>query len=98
MGRIRPGPLIARLQQVHVDTAAGALRSLRDRGEQCIAAPLHAIGSELHIEHRSGRSRRDLVDKRDEILRLRRRPRNQGLDPWRRACGGRAARIGSDGP
>ena len=62
MGRVGPGALIPRLQEVHVDAAATALRLLGDRRQQCVAAPLHAIGPELHVEHRAGRRGDNLVE------------------------------------
>ena len=72
-----------------MDSAAGALRRLRDRGQQRVAAPLHAVGAELDVEQRAGRGRRDLVHQRDEVFR-RQRCAHDAFD--RLACIGRQRR------
>jgi hypothetical protein len=48
IGAVRPGALIARLQEMHVDAAAGARRCLRNPFEHFVSAPLHAGRSVLH--------------------------------------------------
>ena len=66
--------------------------------EQRIAAPLHAIGSELDVEHRAGCGGCDLIDQRDVVFRLQRRTRDDRFDLAPRFRSADAARIGSDGP
>ena len=53
IGAVGEGALSARLQEMHVHAPAGGARSLGDRCEKRVRAPLRTVGAELHGEGRA---------------------------------------------
>ena len=70
---VRPGALIDRLQQMHVDAAAGLRGILRHRLQQRLRAPLHAGRAKLHVDLRARDGRGDRVRQLDIGFRRHRR-------------------------